>query len=154
MSKIIKIKDGKVCIGTDDGHIKEVRVEDLGFSAQVGDEVDLFETENEVIVTKKTEKKVDNLNSGININLSNSQNSGYGQPVYVANNTKAVNKIVYCVLAFFLGGVGVHKFYSGKISSGVLYLFFCWTFIPGFIAFIEFICALCKKADSNGNILV
>ena len=29
-----------------------------------------------------------------------------------------VNKIIYIVLAFFLGGFGVHKFYAGKTMSG------------------------------------
>jgi hypothetical protein len=27
-----------------------------------------------------------------------------------------VNKIIYIVLAFFLGGFGVHKFYAGKTN--------------------------------------
>lgn len=92
-------------------------------------------------------------NGGININLSNTQNTTQ-PPTYVANNTKAVNKVVYCLLAFFLGGIGVHKFYAGKIGTGVLYLIFSWTFIPSFIAFIEFIIGLTKKADANGKILV
>lgn len=58
------------------------------------------------------------------------------------------------MLAFFFGGIGVHKFYAGKIGTGVLYLLFSWTLIPALIAFIEFIVGLCKKADANGNILV
>jgi TM2 domain-containing membrane protein YozV len=41
------------------------------------------------------------------------------------------------VLALFLGGLGGHKFYLGKGGQGVLYLVFCWTFIPCFIALIE-----------------
>ncbi len=49
------------------------------------------------------------------------------------------DKNVAAILAFFFGGVGAHKFYLGQIGSGILYLVFCWTFIPSLIAFIEFI---------------
>lgn len=72
----------------------------------------------------------------------------------VANGKVSVNKLVYCILAFFLGGIGIHKFYAGRIGSGVLYLIFFWTFIPSIIAFIEFIIGICKQPDQNGNILV
>jgi Predicted membrane protein len=41
------------------------------------------------------------------------------------------------ILALFLGGFGVHKFYLDRPGQGILYLLFCWTFIPAFIAFIE-----------------
>lgn len=44
-----------------------------------------------------------------------------------------------CVFAFFLGGVGVHKFYLGKIGQGVLYAVFAWSFIPALIGLIDFI---------------
>lgn len=154
MAKIIKMDETVVSIGTDQGGIKEVRRADLNFVPQVGDEVEVFETENSTIVTKKEApvSNENNNNGGININVSNNQNAA--QPVYVANNTKAVNKVVYCLLAFFVGGIGVHKFYAGKVGAGILYIIFCWTMIPGFIAFIEFIVALCKKADANGNILI
>lgn len=152
MAKIIKVNGNIISIGTNDGGIKEIRATDISFVPNVGDEVEIYETENDLIVTKKEEKAHDSSNSGININLSNNQN-GY-QPMYVANNTKAVNKVVYCLLAFFFGGIGVHKFYAGKIGSGILYFLFCWTFVPAVVAFIELVVALCKKADVNGNILV
>jgi TM2 domain-containing membrane protein YozV len=41
------------------------------------------------------------------------------------------------LLALFLGGIGVHKFYLGRGGMGVVYLLFCWTFIPSLIAFVE-----------------
>lgn len=152
MAKIIKVNGNIISIGTNNGGIKEIRATDISFVPNVGDEVEIYETENDLIVTKKEEKAHDSSNSGININLSNNQN-GY-QPMYVANNTKAVNKVVYCLLAFFFCGIGVHKFYAGKIGSGILYFLFCWTFVPAVVAFIELVVALCKKADVNGNILV
>ncbi len=49
------------------------------------------------------------------------------------------SKTVAALLAFFLGGIGIHKFYLGENLAGILYLLFCWTFIPGLIAFFEFI---------------
>lgn len=58
------------------------------------------------------------------------------------------NKIVAGLLAIFLGGLGIHKFYMGKIGKGILYMLFCWTFIPSFIAFIEGIVYLCSN-DHN-----
>ena len=152
MAKIIKVNDDIVSIGTDEGGIKEVRKEDINFIPNIGDEVEVYETENNTIITKKEKKRENNSSSGININVSNNQTGT--QPMYVANNTKAVNKVVYCILTFFLGGIGVHKFYAGKIGTGILFFLFCWTFIPSIIAFIEFIIGLCKKADANGNILV
>ncbi|MDM5231138.1 TM2 domain-containing protein [Lysinibacillus pakistanensis] len=47
------------------------------------------------------------------------------------------NKNIAGVLAIFLGGFGIHKFYMGKIFQGIIYLIFCWTYIPSIIAFIE-----------------
>ena len=138
MSKIIKLDGDVISIGTDDGKIKQVRAIDVSFAPAVGDEVDIYEDGDSVVVTKKESVKQDN-NSGININVSNVQNTP--QPYYVANNTRAVNKVIYCILAFFVGGLGFHKFYAGRAGAGLLYLLFCWTFIPAFVAFIEFIVA-------------
>lgn len=41
------------------------------------------------------------------------------------------------MLALLLGGFGVHKFYCGKIGLGIVYVIFCWTYIPAIIGFIE-----------------
>lgn len=52
------------------------------------------------------------------------------------------SKTTAVVLAFFLGGFGAHRFYLGQSGRGILYLVFCWTFIPAIIAFIDFFCLL------------
>ena len=41
------------------------------------------------------------------------------------------------ILAILLGGLGNHKFYLGKAGMGILYLLFCWSFIPAIVGFIE-----------------
>lgn len=46
-------------------------------------------------------------------------------------------KLIQSALAIFLGGIGAHKFYQGKTFQGVMYLLFFWTFLPGFVGFIE-----------------
>ena len=156
MAKIIQIENEVVTIGTDNGSIQEVRKSDCNFEPTIGDEVEVFSTETKTIVTKKEKQTQvssnNDLQGGININVSNN-NTVPASPLYVTNS-KAVNKVLYCVLALFLGGIGVHKFYAGKTGAGILYLLFCWTYIPLVLSLIEFIAALCKPADVNGNILV
>lgn len=157
MAKIIAVEENIITIGTDDGAIKEVRPMDLNFSPKIGDKVEIFETETKTVVTKAEEKEINQSAApagGININMNNQQTVTAPQTVALANGTIAVNKVIYCVLAFFLGWCGAHKFYSHRIGAGICYIIFCWTFIPALIAFIEFIVALCKKSDPNGLILV
>jgi TM2 domain-containing membrane protein YozV len=48
------------------------------------------------------------------------------------------SKSTAALLTFFLGGLGIHRFYLGQNVIGILYLVFCWTFIPALIAFIDF----------------
>ncbi len=155
MAKILDITDTVISIGTDDGGIKEVRASDINFVPHIGDKVEIFETETRTIVSKVEEKKADNSlpAGGININMNNTQTMQAPQ-MMLATGSVAVNKLIYCLLCFFLGGIGAHKFYAKRIGTGLMYLLFCWTFIPSIIALIEFISALCKKADANGLILV
>ncbi|MES2614554.1 MAG: NINE protein [Bdellovibrionota bacterium] len=57
------------------------------------------------------------------------------------------NRIIVALLALFLGGFGIHKFYLGKTGAGIVYLVFFWTFIPTIIGFIEGIIYLCMSED-------
>ena len=47
------------------------------------------------------------------------------------------SKGVAALLAIFFGGLGLHKFYLNQAGTGILYLLFCWTFIPAIVGFIE-----------------
>ncbi len=52
------------------------------------------------------------------------------------------DKTTAALLAFLLGGLGVHRFYLGQAGLGIVYLLFCWTLIPSFIALIDFLAFL------------
>ena len=58
------------------------------------------------------------------------------------------DKIVAALLAFFVGGFGIHRFYLRQTGLGILYLLFCWTFVPSFVAFIDAICFLVASEES------
>lgn len=71
-------------------------------------------------------------------------------PVYTANLTQqqrawfnaeyseaSKEEVVGVLLALFLGGFGIHRFYLGQMGTGVLYLIFSWTGIPTILGFIE-----------------
>lgn len=47
------------------------------------------------------------------------------------------NKIAAGLFGIFLGGLGIHKFYLGQIGWGIVYILFCWTYIPGIVGLIE-----------------
>lgn len=74
-------------------------------------------------------------NSNSNVNTNSNVNSGmvYG---------KAKNKWVSFLLCFFLGAIGAHKFYEGKILMGIVYLFTGGLLFIGVI--IDLIVLLCK----------
>jgi TM2 domain-containing membrane protein YozV/cold shock CspA family protein len=57
-------------------------------------------------------------------------------------------KTAAALWAFFLGGLGAHKFYLGQAGLGFLYLCFFWTFIPAFVAFVEFVIYLTMSDEA------
>lgn len=65
-----------------------------------------------------------------------------------------VSKGLYIALCLFLGGLGIHKFYAGKWGQGLLYVVFCWTYIPAVIALIDLVVAIFKRSDNYGQIYV
>ena len=66
-------------------------------------------------------------------------------PTFGVNSPSGHNRVAAALFALLLGGLGVHKFYLGKIGQGILYLLFCWTFIPAIVGLIEGIIYLTKS---------
>lgn len=49
----------------------------------------------------------------------------------------AKTKTAATLWALFLGALGAHKFYLGAWGWGLVYLIFCWTYIPLILAIVE-----------------
>ena len=64
------------------------------------------------------------------------------------------NKVMYILLAVFLGIFGAQYFYSGQKKKGFLSLCFFWTAIPFFVGLYCALVALFLKADTDGNIKI
>ena len=70
--KVIRVENDIVTIGMNNGSIKEVRRCDLGFDPVLGDLVEIFEDEDQIIVTKAKKEPENHNDAGININMTNS----------------------------------------------------------------------------------
>ena len=77
----------------------------------------------------------------------------YAQPAQqrnpaILNSWPIKNKLVAALLAILLDALGIHKFYLGQGGKGILYILFCWTYIPGILGLIEGIMILTSN-DEN-----
>lgn len=55
------------------------------------------------------------------------------------------SKGIAVLLAIFLGGLGIHKFYLDKPGIGLIYLLFCWTLVPALLGLIDAIIIICTS---------
>lgn len=63
-------------------------------------------------------------NTNTNSNVNKNVNAGFG---------REKNKWVALILCIFLGYIGAHKFYEGKVGMGILYIFTIGLFGIGWI---------------------
>lgn len=83
------------------------------------------------------------------------QPGGQAKSIYPLGKTTAQSlsprppksKTTATLFSFFLGGVGAHKFYLGSWGWGILYLVFCWTYIPLVLAIIETVRLITLKEE-------
>lgn len=88
----------------------------------------------EVKQTEQPSIVINNANTNTNTNTNNLNAAMLG--------IRTKNKWVAFLLCFFLGYLGAHKFYEGRVGSGILYLFTVGLFGIGW--FIDCIILLCK----------
>ena len=83
-----------------------------------------FVSKNQITIVPNTRYEIE-LNTGKVLRLGG------------GNVTGDKNKVLAVLLALFLGGLGVHKFYLGQTKYGFIYLLFCWTYIPAVFGLFE-----------------
>lgn len=70
----------------------------------------------------------------------------------MAGQISEKSRLAAFLLCFFLGEFGIHRFYAGKVGTGLL-----WLFTLGFLgigAFIDWIIILCGGfKDKKGNVI-
>ncbi len=136
--KIIKVTDDEVLIGISEQDVVKIPKSSIDFEAKVGMEVERYTSNGETFFVPK---------QSIITPSDTAQNADN-----VAQEGRKVNKILYILMAFFFGGIGVHKFLIGRVGTGILFIIFSWTGIPSIIAFVDFIIGCCKQPDKNGDI--
>ena len=141
MTKIIKLNGEEVTLGTDDGKIRKVRIYDVHFAPAEGDEVEVYESDGEIIVTKKETNKKYNNNS-IEQSNNNYVQSNNNNVLLIFLYISMIISIVACFLPIlsvsFLGtSYSINYVYNnGEVADGI--------FIVG-IQFLAIISLLIKK---------
>lgn len=64
---------------------------------------------------------------------------------YISKSGKS--KLATALFAIFLGDIGIHNFYMGKVGLGILDILFCWTGIPAIIGLVQGIIILCSSDE-------
>ena len=157
MSKIVEVSADCLTIAFADGSKKVFPINSCeGFIPIVGMEVDVLVEGAQTVI------RLVGLN-GSNRTMYSDQSCFNDIPKFrpfTANNYSQVRvqKIPYLLLAFFFGCFGIHRFFAGKVKSGIIYLL-CSTIgavlvIPAIVIFvlviIDFVSALFKPADDDG----
>jgi hypothetical protein len=63
------------------------------------------------------------------------------------NTGRMKNKWIAFILALLGGSLGLHRFYEGKIFTGIIYLLLAWSGVSTFFAVLDMIIILCKPTE-------
>lgn len=102
--------------------------------------------DKECIICPKCGKQVGEIvNNDKNIIINNNNNASSSSSASASNNMLAGNiissksRLVALLLCFFLGWLGIHRFYAGKIGTGILMIFLMFTGIGEIWWLIDFL---------------
>lgn len=150
MSQILKIDGNTVSIGIEDGTITNVPIATINYpNPQVGDEVQIFQNEDNTIVSKVAAAAADS-QPPVEMQPQQPQEMEYQQYQYQEEpqqmyntNRKSMNKHVFVwVCTFLVGSLGVDRFVRGQIGLGILKLLTCGGI--GIWSLVDFIIGLVK----------
>lgn len=98
---------------------------------------------------QQTQQPTGEISQGQAVNNTNQMNNQMNQAPVYANTVSTQSKGTALVLCILLGYIGVHRFYVGKIGTGILYFLTVGLFGIGWIW--DIICiASGRFTDNNG----
>lgn len=111
------------------------------------------------VVCPKCGKQVEELqyakHDNIIINNNNNASSSAAAASFISSNTDMISPkswLTTLLLCLFLGGIGIHRFYVGKIGTGILMILLLFTGISSVWALIDFILIILSKfKDKQGR---
>ena len=124
------------CKGTEEREENKME-ENKKYCKHCGEMID-----KDCVICPKCGKQVEELKkSSESIVINNTNTASANASVHVVGG-RIKNKWVAFFLCLFLGYIGIHKFYEGKIGMGILYMFTGGLFGIGW--FVDIIVLLCK----------
>tara|TARA_B100000780_G_C21065311_1_gene428348 strand:- start:555 stop:1040 length:486 start_codon:yes stop_codon:yes gene_type:complete len=106
------------------------------------------EANSESVLKDRSPNSIFCVGCGQGMHLSATSCPKCGAQNYNKEHQGSKDKNIAGLFALLLGGIGAHHFYLGNIILGILYLVFCWTFIPMIVGFIEGLIYLTQSEES------
>lgn len=137
--------------GSDERQIQSINRENQKFCKHCGQLID-----KECIICPKCGKQVEELSSPErNIVINNTNNSSANAVAYAVNNgaggVSPKSRLVTLLLCIFLGALGAHRFYTGKIITGIIMIPLMFVYIGEIWLVIDLIFIIIGAfRDKNG----
>ncbi|WP_017935703.1 TM2 domain-containing protein [Nocardioides sp. Iso805N] len=144
MAEIIGVDGTELRVGTDDGAVIAVPIGLIRFAnPTIGQHVNVYRDGNNYVVTPAMPAAAAVTASGTKTDFG----------TVVAPGTSPKSRGLASILGFFLGVLGVHRFYLGNIALGVCMLLFGWLTL--FIwPFVDWLVVLCGGAKDGQRLPV